>query len=173
MSESDVHELLARFASTISGGPLGTIDNAPDAAARPLESIKNVLKKIQRDGGRALFGWVFLNRGSPHGEYLIALHHAVWSPEAGTAIVDITPLHDDPKFRPYCPSPARVLFLLDESAEPKMIGRRMAPLPSRFFPVTDDPNLAAYVEQLNTEERMQFEKLGPSGIDAPEGQRTH
>ena len=173
MSKPDVHELLARFAATISAGPLGTIDNEPDAAARPLESIKNVLKKIQRDGGRALFGWVFLNRGAVHGEYLIALHHAVWSAEGSALIVDITPLHDEPRFRPYCPSPARVLFLLDESAEPRMIGRGMAPLPSRFFPVTDDPKLAAYVEQLNTEERMQFENLGPSGIDAPNAQRTH
>jgi hypothetical protein len=138
-----------------------------------MESIKNVVKKIQREGGRAMFGWVFLNRASVHGEYLIAVHHTVWSPEGSSTVMDITPLHDDPKYRPYCPAPAKVLFLLDESAEPKMIGRAMTPLPSRFFPVTEDRQLAAYVAQLNEEERMQFEKLGPSGIDAPDGQRTH
>ena len=166
MSKSNVHELLTRFASTISGGRLGTVDNVPDSAARPMESIKNVLRKMQSDGGRAIFGWVFLNRASVHGEYLIALHHAVWKSESGGAALDITPLHGDPKYQPYCPAPAKVLFLLDESAEPKMLGRAMTPLPSRFFPVTDDGKLAAYVAQLNEEEQEQFQKLGASNIQS-------
>jgi hypothetical protein len=173
MTNPDVHELLTRFAATICNGPLGLIDNAPDASARPMESIRNVLKKLDREGGRALFGWVFLNRASVHGEYLIALHHAIWSPAGSTAGTDITPLHEDAKYRPYCPAPAKVLFLMDESAEPKMIGQAISPLPSRFFPATGHPKLVAYVEQLNHEEQTQFQKLGPSNFVAANSQQTH
>jgi hypothetical protein len=173
MKQPDVHELLTRFAATISNGALGLIDNAPESSARPMESLKNVLQKMQQDGGRIGFGWVFLSRASVHGEYLIALHHAIWNPAASTAYVDITPFHEDPKYRPYCPAPAKVLFLMDETAQPKMIGSAISPLPSRFFAATDDPTLLAYVEQLNQEEQTHFQKLSAGGIAAPGSQRAH
>ena|ERR1700761_3679971 len=154
-----VEELLTRFAATICNGPLGLIDNAPALEARPMESIPNVVRKIQQDGGRALFGWVFLNRASAHGEYLIAMHHAIWNPAGSEDCVDITPFHDDARYRPYAPAPAKVLFLLDASAEPKFIGNAIAQLPSRYFAATEAPDLLTYVAQLNEEEQSHFQKL--------------
>jgi hypothetical protein len=124
-----------------------------------MESIKNVVRKLQQDGGRALFGWVFLNRASVHGEYLIAVHHAIWNPAGSTECVDITPFHDEAKYRPYSPVSAKVLFLMDESAQPKFIGNAISPLPSRYFPATDAPDLSTYVAQLNEEEQDHFQKL--------------
>ena len=91
-----------------------------------MHCIKNVLQKLKRDGGRAFFGWVFLERESlQYGPYLIATHHAVWSAEGSTAGIDITPFPDDPKFQPYCPA-GRILFLLDETAQPKTIFSRLS-----------------------------------------------
>lgn len=166
MQKPDVQELLRRFASTISKGPLGMVEHAPESRAEPLHSIKNVLQKIKLDGGRALFGWVFLDRESlQYGPYLIATHHAIWSAEGSTGGVDITPFHEDPKYQPYCPG-GRILFLLDETSQPKTIGRAIAPLPSRFFPVTQDPNLIAYVEDLNNQEQTHYQKLCEGALAA-------
>lgn len=124
-----------------------------------MQSIKNVLQKLKRDGGHALFGWVFLDRESPrYGLYLMAVHHAIWIAEGGTVGLDVTPFHEDPKYRPYCPG-GKVLFLLDVTAQPKTIGGAIAPLPSRFFPATDDPNLGSYVDELNIEEQAHYQKL--------------
>ena len=166
MQRPNLQELLRRFASTISNGPLGMVDHAPESWAEPMHCIKNVLQKLKRDGGRAFFGWVFLERESlQYGPYLIATHHAVWSAEGSTAGIDITPFPDDPKFQPYCPA-GRILFLLDETAQPKTIGRAIAPLPSRFFPVTDDPNLVAYVQDLNNQEQTHYQKLCEGALAA-------
>lgn len=173
MKQPDVHELLTRFAATISNGALGLIDNAPESSARPMESLKNVLQKMKREGGRIGFGWVFLCRASVHGEYLIALHHAIWNPTASSTYVDITPFHEDPKYQPYCPATAKVLFLVDETAQPKMLGSAISPLPSRFFPARDDAALVAYVEQLNQEEQTHFQKLSAGSIAAPGSQLAH
>jgi hypothetical protein len=162
----NVEELLRRFALTISKGPLGLVEHAPEAWAEPLHSIKNVLRKLKRDGGRALPGWVFLDRESlQYGPYLIATHHAIWSAEGSAVGVDITPFHPDPKYRPYSPA-GKTLFLLDETAQPKMIGRASAPLPSRFFAATEDPNLAAYVEDLNNQEQTHYQKLCEGALEA-------
>jgi hypothetical protein len=161
-----LQELLQRFAATISKGPLGTVDHVPESWAEPMHSIKNVVQKLKRDGGRAFFGWVFLDRESPQcGPYLIATHHAIWSPEDSTAGVDLTPLHDDPKYRPYSPG-GKTLFLLDATAQPKTIGRAIAPLPSRFFAATEDPGLVAYVEDLNNQEQSHYQKLCEGALEA-------
>jgi hypothetical protein len=173
MPPLDLKALLSRFAATISQGSLGVVDHVPESWALPMAFIQNVLIKIKRDGGSALYGWVFLSRASLHGEYLIALHYSLWSPADRTAPIDINPFHEDLKFQPFCPTPGKVLFLADEAAQPKMIGRAVSPLPSRFFPVTDDPNLAAYVEKLNVEEQTHFAKLGEDSFGTPGSQRTH
>jgi hypothetical protein len=164
--QKPLQELLRQFASTISKGPLGMVDHAPESWAEPMHSIKNVLQKLKRDGGSAFFGWVFLDRESlQYGPYLIATHHAIWSPEGSAAGVDVTPVHEDPKYRPYSQA-GKTLFLLDETAQPKSIGRSIAPLPSRFFPATDDPNLVAYVQDLNNEEQTHYQKLCDGALEA-------
>ena len=138
-----------------------------------MHHIQNVLLKMNRDGGSAIYGWVFLDRESVHGHYLIALHHSIWSPAGSPAAIDITPFHQDPKYQPFCPAAGNVLFLIDEAAQPKMIGSALSPLPSRFFPVTQDPNLVAYVEELNTEEQSHFQTISGSSTGSPGSQRTH
>ena len=173
MPQLDLKALLSRFAATISQGSLGVVDHTPETWARPMAFIQNVLIKIQRDRGSALYGWVFLSRASLHGEYLIALHYSIWSPAGGIPPVDINPFHEDPKFQPFCPTPGKVLFLADEAAQPKMIGQAVSPLPSRFFAATDDPGLVAYVEQLNVDEQTHFARLGEDSFSTPGSQRTH
>jgi hypothetical protein len=166
MQKPNVQELLRRFASTISKGPLGFVDHAPESWASPMLSLKNILQKLKSDGGRAFFGWVFLDRESlQYGPYLIATHHAIWSAEGTTVGVDITPFHEDAKFKPYCPG-GKILFLLDETAQPKTIGQSIAPLPSRFFPATDAPNLVAYVEELNLKEQSDCQKIYEGALAA-------
>jgi hypothetical protein len=54
MQKPHVQELLRRFASTISKGPLGFVDHAPESWASPMLSLKNILQKLESDGGRAI-----------------------------------------------------------------------------------------------------------------------
>jgi hypothetical protein len=173
MPKPDLKELLSKFAATISQGPLGVVEHEPEAGAQAMNSIQNVLLRLKREGGSPFYGWVFLDRESVHGPYLIALHHTIWNPAGGIAPIDISPFHDDPKYQPFCPTPGKLLFLADAAAQPKMIGGAISPLPSKFFPVTDDPNLVAYVEQLNTEEQTHFQKLTENAFGPPGSQRTH
>ena len=173
MQKLDLKELLSRFAATLSKESLGLVEHLPEAGARPMQHLQNVLLKVNRDGGSAIYGWVFLNRESAHGPYLIALHHSIWSPVGSTAAIGITPFHEDAKYQPFCPAPGKVLFLLDEAAQPKIIGSALSPLPSKYFPVTEDPNLAAYVEKLNEEEQTHFQKLCESAIVPAVPQLTH
>jgi hypothetical protein len=173
VQKPDLKELLSRFAATISTGSLGLVEHVAESAAQPMHHIQNVLQKVNRDGGRAIYGWVFLNRESVHGHYLIALHHSVWNPPGGPAAIDITPFHEDSKYQPFCPAVGRVLFLVDEAAQPQTIGGALSPLPSRFFAVTEDPNLVAYVKALNQEEQTHFQKVSTSSIGASGSQRTH
>jgi hypothetical protein len=166
MQKANLQELLRQFAASISKGPLGMVDHAPESWAEPMHSIKNVAQKIKRDDGRPLFGWVFLDRESlQYGPYLIATHHAIWIAAGNPRGVDVTPFHQEPKYQPYCPG-GKVLFLLDETAQPKMIGRAIAPLPSRFFAATDNPTLIAYVADLNNQEQTHYQKLCEGALDA-------
>jgi hypothetical protein len=166
MQKPNVQQLLQRFAATISQGPLGMVEHTPESWAEPMHSIKNVLKKLNRDGGRAMFGWVFLDRESvQYGPYLIATHHAIWSAAGSSVGADITPFNVDAKYRPYNPG-GKILFLLDQTAHPKTIGQAISPLPSRFFPAAQDPNLIKYVEDLNNEEQTHYQKLCDAALEA-------
>jgi hypothetical protein len=160
------NEVFKRFALTISQQPLGLVHHVPEPSAQPMLCIENVLEKVSRYGGRPVYGWAFLPRVSPLGPYLIAMHHSVWQAPRSTAAVDITPFHDDPKHRPYCPQAGSILFLWDVAAEPKRIGHAIAPLPSRFFPVNDDPRLAEYLAKLGRDELEQCEKLYEGALAA-------
>ena len=166
--------VLKRFASTISQESLGLVNHAPESWAQPMQCLQNVLQKVSRDGGREIYGWVFLPRFSPqYGSYLIATHHAVWSAVGSTGGGDITPFHENPKHRPYSPR-GGVLFLLDDAAKPKKIGHAMAPLASRFFPATDDPKLVAYIESLRSNEHAACQKLYEGALAAHlSSQRPH
>jgi len=163
-----------QFALTISKQPLGLVAHAPESWADPMHCVANVIQKVSRDGGRPIFGWAFLVRVSPgYGPYLIAQHHAVWCASGSTVGVDITPFSEDPKHRPYCPVDGRIAFLLDNAAQPRIIGQVVAPLASRFFPATDDPKLAAYIETLRSKEQAECQKLYDAAVAAQGLQRLH
>jgi hypothetical protein len=159
-------EVFQRFASTISRQPLGLVHHIPEPWAQPVQCIHNVMEKVSQVGGRSIYGWAFLTRVSSFGPYLIAMHHAVWQPRYSTAAVDITPFHKEPINQPYCPKDGSIAFLLDDTAEPKTIGNLIAPLPSRFFPATDDPKLAAYTKRLAAEEEARCQKIYDGGLAA-------
>lgn len=168
-------QVFERFASTISKQPLGLIVHAPESWAEPTHCVANVLQKVSRDGGRPIFGWAFLCRVSPeHGAYLIAQHHAVWCASGSTVGVDITPFHENFAHQPYSPAKGHIAFLLDDTAQPKMIGQVIAPLPSRFFPATEDPKLAAYLETLRSKEQADCQKIYDNALAAQPGlERPH
>jgi hypothetical protein len=152
-------ELFTRFASTISQQSLGLVDHAPEPWAQPMQCIQNVLEKVSRDGGFAVLGWAFLSRLSQWGPYLIAMHHVVWKAAGSTVALDITPFHENQIHRPFCPVSGSIAFLMDDAAQPKTIGHTIAPLASRFFPITEDPKLAAYVETLRRDDLAKCQKI--------------
>jgi hypothetical protein len=132
-SKPNAQELLKRFASTISQQPMGLVAHVAEPWAQPMQCLQNVVHKIQRDGGRAIFGWAFLDRRSPqYGDYLIATHHAVWCASGSTVGVDVTPFHENPRHRPYSPG-GSVLFLLDDAAQPKAMVTHSPRLLRGFF----------------------------------------
>jgi hypothetical protein len=166
MTEPNTQETLGRFASTISQQPLGLVAHAPEPWAQPVQCVQNVFEKVSRDGGRAICGWAFLIGVPQCGDFFIAIHHAVWIASGSTAPVDITPFHEDPIQRPYCPVSGSIAFLLDDTAQPKIIGHTIARLASRFFPASDDPKLAAYVDELRRKEQADCQRLGESALAA-------
>ena len=66
-------------------------------------------------------------------------------------LVDVTPLHDDPKHQPISPG-GDVLFLVDTSAQPIAVGVTVGPRPSRFYALDADERLVAYVRGLQDAE---------------------
>jgi hypothetical protein len=174
MAEPSTQQILTRFAATISKQPPGLVTHAPEPWADPMHCVGNVMQKVSREGGRAVFGWVFLDRHSPeYGDYLIAQHHAVWCAAGSTVAVDIKPFHENPRHRPYCHG-GSVLFLLDDAAQPRIIGQVVAPLASQFFPATNDPKLATYIETLSAKEHAQCQEVYEAALAAQPGlERLH
>jgi len=145
----DVRPHLEAFARTISPGPLGLAFHRPEPWATPTRCFENAIRQAEQKGGRALFGWKFHYRivgDIPGPGYLIAGHHAVWHAPTGQ-LVDVTPLHDDPKHRPISPS-GDVLFLVDTNAQPIAGGSTIGPRSSRFYALDADDRLVVHVRRL-------------------------
>jgi hypothetical protein len=141
---------LSDFAQTISSQALGLAFYRPEGTALPTHCFENVLRKVDRDGGRIQFGWTFGTRLSSNGEYLIATHHAVWHAPIGQ-LIDVTPMHEEERHRPITHQ-GDILFLVDDLARPVQTKSFMAPLPSRFFALDDTAKLNAYVAHLQQDE---------------------
>ena len=58
----DLNEEIKLFAKDIGGEQLGLAEYQPELLAKPLCCYKNVLEKIERDGGSGMFGWIFSSR---------------------------------------------------------------------------------------------------------------
>jgi hypothetical protein len=110
----------------------------------------NVERKLELDGGSSLYGWMFQLKVPAIGEYVIAIHHAVWRAASGY-LFDVTPLHDIPNNRQLTDD-GYTLFQVDQKATPIRTEKILAPRPSKFFPLRDSPELVAYVANLQRKE---------------------
>jgi hypothetical protein len=137
-----------RIAPTLSQGPMGLAQHRSEYWAKANRSFENVAEKVLYDGGASVSGWVFSYRsgdGIPAPGYLLVSHHAVWHAPDGR-LVDVTP-YPKAALRPISPG-EDTLFLVDAAAAPGREGKRFVPLPPRFFALSEDPGLAAYVAGL-------------------------
>lgn len=146
-SEQDIES----FAQRIGGGPLGLAHHRPESWAIATNCLGNVLKKVEKSAGRSIYGWMFQLKLPAFGEYLIAIHHAVWCSPVG-ALFDVTPFHSDPINHPLVAGDGSVYFLVDQKARPVQTERMLAPQPSKFFPLGENAELVAYVKQLSANE---------------------
>ncbi|MGN6108704.1 MAG: hypothetical protein ACTHU0_26595 [Kofleriaceae bacterium] len=160
-------EDIERAARQMSDGPIGLVYLRPELWAEPRWCIQNVRKKVELDGGRARYGWTFNIRRGPAGPYITLAHHAVWNAPDGK-LIDVTPLDPDPRVRPVMEG-GDTLFLFDENAQPVSTRIGLAPLTSHSFPMTDDPELARYIETWNECERRdgakRYEKANAMTVD--------
>ena len=141
---------IERFASTISGQPLGLAKYPPEPWADIIQCFENVRRKAKQSGGDARFGWMFQHKApqaTPGPGYLIDIHHAVWRAPNGH-LFDVTPFHPDPRNHPIAVR-GGTLFLLDDLARPVTRGRLNGPRPTKFFALNDDAWLVSYEEEQN------------------------
>jgi hypothetical protein len=98
---------VARFCRGISseGSPV-LLPILPDEDSVPLDCFDNVRRRVARDGGRIVLGWVIWEWP---GVYIEAEHHAVYEPEPEGQWIDLTP--------PQVPHISTRLFLPDAAAE--------------------------------------------------------
>jgi hypothetical protein len=162
--ESEVRKSIAKFAATISAQPLGLAQHRPEPWAQQTRCFENVGRKVQQDRGRGQSGWMFqckyLADDATLG-YLVAIHHAVWHAPTGE-LIDVTPFHSDRKHHPLCPGDG-VLFLVDDAALPVITDQVMAPLPSKFFALSEDERLLKHVRRLEEEERQACQRIYDHG----------
>jgi hypothetical protein len=154
-------------AATISRQPLGLAHHLPERWAEAARCFENVSRKVADDGGRAQFGWTFHHRfveSVPGPGYLFLTHHAVWHAPNGH-LINVTP-YPDPKHFPLPRPGPSILFLVDDKAVPVVTEQLIAPLPLRFFAMTDEGAIVGYVNQLNETEKKNCEKIY-AGSDLP------
>ena len=159
-SNFNLYESINDCARTISQQPIGRVPYLPETWAKPMECFLNTRRKVEINNGKIQFGWMFQSRqveSMPEQYYLIAVHHAVWYAPDGH-LIDITPFHENPKHQPIV-SNNDVIFLVDDQAMPALINRIDFPLPSKFFPLSKDKELADYVEYLNKKEEYECKKI--------------
>jgi len=164
ITSSELAGHLRTFAATISADRLGLALQRPEAWAIQTQCFTNVEKKVARDGGSGVPGWMFHHRlvveiAGPG--YLIAVHHAVWRAPSGH-LMDVTPVHSDPKHWPYSINDGTV-FLVDFAASPVTVSDRTYALPSRFFAIGNGRDLIDHVERLNWEEQEQLRRQQVEG----------
>ena len=148
---------IEEFTATISKQPLGLAYYLPEDWGQPTRCFENVWSKVQQDGGRARFGWIFHYRvvaNIPGLGYLIAVHHAVWHAPEGY-LIDVTPFHSEPKHHPIV-SGRDVLFLVDDTAIPITKEKIVAPRLSRFYPLSNDERLIVHVQKLTHNEEQEL-----------------
>jgi hypothetical protein len=119
-------KILEDFAASINGQKMLSVPCEPRPWADRKRCFVNVDRKIERDGGRMLTGWIF---NEHENRTIEGEAHAIWEDRFGKKRIDITP-HDF--------QPRRVLFLPD----PKVALKRGFTAHPRIV-LSDDPRLIA------------------------------
>jgi hypothetical protein len=148
------------IAPRISHEPLVGARYAPDASASPTHCFSNAQHKAQQARGTVLYGWMFQAReltALPGRGCILAVNHAVWLAPHKKPI-DVTPFHSDPKHHPLVVNGDSVLFLVDRAATPLSNEHIGLPLPSWFFPLSDDARVTEHVTGLASKELVEWEK---------------
>lgn len=165
--ESLIKASIDAIAPTISTQALGFAYHRPETWAGAARCFENVARKVVQRGGRIQFGWTFHHRYveliSGAG-YLFVTHHAVWHAPYGP-LVDVTP-YPNGKHRPLGPS-GSILFLVDDEAQPIKTEKLIAPMPLRFFALSNDRPLVAYVQKLNEKEQETCQAIFAGGSKPP------
>lgn len=149
---------------------IGLAYHRPEPWARVRRCFENSAEKVRREGcGHIRFGWAFHHRTAEgKGEYLFAMHHAVWNTPEGW-LVDVTPFHEEPWHHPMTAPDGSVIFLVDDEAIPVVTDSVLAPLPLRYFALGDDPRLRDYVDGLRREEERKCQEIYRTGAEPPAG----
>ena len=156
----DPQKLLKTFARTISKQTIVEVLHDPESYAMVNTCYDNVKQKVVRSEVRVQYGWTFSYRKPTHFQsigYFMATHHAVWQSLTGS-LVDVTPFNQDSSHQPYTVN-GRLYFLVDDKAQPIMIGELEGPLPFRFFPLNDGKKLLAHLDELRNKERQNCEAI--------------
>ncbi|KRQ15562.1 hypothetical protein AOQ71_09260 [Bradyrhizobium manausense] len=145
---------LAAIGKEVSQQPIELVTHQPKPWALPTDCFRNVARKIAEDRGSAQCGYTFHHRFAQkiegHPLYIYLTHHAVWVSPKGE-FVDVTP-YPDPRHAPLDHG-KKIKFLPDDTADPVVVRGQPIPLPLRFFAVDDNPELKAYVAELNRKEQ--------------------
>lgn len=154
----------AAIGKQVSQQPIELVAHRPEPWALSTDCFRNVAQKIADSGGSAQCGYTFHHRFAQKIEglplYIYLTHHAVWvSPEGER--VDVTP-YPDPRHAPLDHG-GKIRFLPDDTADPVVVHGQPIPLPLRFFAVDDNPELKAYVAELNRNEQEACRKLNSAG----------
>jgi hypothetical protein len=163
-----MQNLIARvkdFASQINlGSVLMQVYHNPENEAIPLRCFENVTAKVEKDGGRPIYGWIFGHHESQFGEYLTATHHAVWLALDNT-LLDVTPFAE-PQYGYIIKASNYVVFLPDELAL-RIRGEGVgAPLPTKFFALSDNSELREYLKQQVEKEQRECQEIYEGKINS-------
>ena len=161
------HELINKvqeFAAEIGSASLCQAFHQPEKKARPSCCFQNVWDKVDRDDGNILYGWTFNHRiNAEYGEYLMATHHAVWC-RSDNKLIDVTPFTDDPKHHPI-DSGNYILFLVDELAHPVENEIVLAPLPIKFFALSESRELKDYLAKISLKEQKACQDIYDGNVN--------
>ncbi len=161
LTDFDLKKYIGEFALTISKQQIGLASHQPEEWGMRTRCFENSYSKVQKDGGRVQFGWMFhwrISDNIPGPGYLIAIHHAVWCAPNGQ-VIDVTPFHHDKKHHPLTDFDNSIIFLVDDNAMPMMTDKVIAPLPSRYYQLNDEQQLTKYVQQLSEIEQEKCRQI--------------
>lgn len=160
MTDNQIKKSLIGFTKTLSNQPLVLASHQPEQSqsSKPRECISNVQAIVAKKGGEVRFGWYFQYQiSSQYGDYLIAVHHAVWRNPNTSMLVDVTPYVITDKHQPLMQD-KNLVFLLDDKSTPIRLKNLNIPLPSHFYALNENTPLTNYVRKLQLEELGDYEK---------------